>query len=116
MGQKIFMSINCNWNGSGNILSFPTLYKHKAQHRISFMAKYLVMEYDNHIYNCFSNTAVAIAEFMEWDDALKKPISANESTCQDIESNIFSWAVFSPDISSAFISCRKVNFYNLIIS
>ena len=29
-GQKIFMSINQNWNGSGHILSFPTLYKRKA--------------------------------------------------------------------------------------
>jgi len=43
-GHKIFMSINQNWNGSGHILSFPTLYLHKAQHHVSYMAKYLAME------------------------------------------------------------------------
>jgi len=115
-GQKIFMSINRNWNGSGHILSFPTLYKRDAQHRVSFMAKYLAMEYDDHIYDRFSNAAVAIAESMGWDDALKKPISANETTCRDIESITFSWEVSSPAVASALISRPKVNFDNLTVS
>ena len=80
------------------------------------MAKYLAMEYDDRIYNRFSNAAVAIAESMGWDDALKKPISANETTCRDIESITFSWEVSSPAVASALISRPKVNFDNLTVS
>jgi len=115
-GQKIFMLINQNWNGSSHILSFPTLYKREAQHCISFMAKYLAMEYDDRIYSHFSNAAVAIAKSMGWDAALKKPISANESTCRDIETITFSWEVSTPASATSLISRPKVNFDNLTIS
>jgi len=110
------MSINQNWNGSGYILSFPTLYLRKAQHCISYMAKYLVMEYDDRIYSCFSNAAVAIAESMGWDAAIKKPISANESTCCDIEMITFSWEVATPALVTSLISHPMVNFENLTVS
>jgi len=80
-GQPIFMSINCNWNGSSHVFSFPTLYRQEAQHHVSYLAKYLAMEYSPHIYAHFTTAAVAIAESMEWDATLKKPISANESLC-----------------------------------
>jgi len=52
-GQPIFMSINQNWNELGHILSFPTLYCREAQHRVSYMAKYLAEEYSPHIYAHF---------------------------------------------------------------
>jgi len=78
-GQPIFMSINCNWNGSGHVFSFPTLYHWEAQHHVSYLAKYLAEEYSPCIYAHFTTTAVVIAESMEWDATLKKPISATET-------------------------------------
>jgi len=92
------MSINCNWNGSGHVFSFPTLYHREAQHRVSYLAKYLAEEYSPCIYAHFTTTAVVIAESMEWDATLKKPISATETLCQDIENITFSWEI--PDYSS----------------
>jgi len=94
------MSINRNWNGSGHVFSFPTLYRQEAQHRVSYLAKYLAMEYSPRIYAHFTTVAVAIAESMEWDATLKKPISANESLCRDIENITFSWEI--PAQSSRF--------------
>jgi len=87
------MSINCNWNGSGHVFSFPTLYRQEAQHCVSYLAKYLAMEYSPRIYAHFTTAAVAIAESMEWDATLKKPISANESLRRDIENITFSWEI-----------------------
>jgi len=60
------------------------------------MAKYLAQEYTPHIYNQFSTSAVAIAESMEWDHKLNKPISTNESLCHDIENITFSWEIQGP--------------------
>jgi len=79
LGQKLFVSINCNWNGLGYNLSFPTLYHKDAQHWVSYMAKYLAIEYFDHIYDNFTSPAWAIAESMEWDANLKKPISTTQS-------------------------------------
>ena len=87
------MSISCNWNGSSHVFSFPTLYRWEAQHRVSYLAKYLAEEYSPHIYAHFPTAAVIIAESMEWDSTLKKPISANESLCQDIKNITFSWEI-----------------------
>jgi len=115
-GQKIFMSINQNCNGSGYILSFPTLYLHEAQHHVSYMAKYLAMEYNDYVYSRFSNATVAIAESMEWDAALKKPISANESTHHDIETISFSWELPNQASVTSSVSQPMVNFDNLTVS
>jgi len=84
-GQKIFMSINHNWNGVGHVLSFPSLYHCDAEHHVSYMAKYLAMEYSPQIYNRFTTSAVAIAESMEWDATKQKPISTNESLHWDMK-------------------------------
>ncbi len=46
------------------------------------MAKYLAMEYSEDIYSRFSSSAIAIAESMEWDAALCKPISAMQDSLQ----------------------------------
>ncbi len=92
-GQPIFMSINWNWNRSGHVFSFPSLYHWEAQHCVSYMAKYLAEEYSPHIYAHFSTAAVAIVESMEWDAVLQKPISANESLHWDIENITFSWEI-----------------------
>jgi len=80
------------------------------------MAKYLAMEYDDCIYSRFSSAAVAIAESMGWDVALKKPISANESTCHDIETITFSWEVATLASVNSLISHPMVNFGNLTVS
>jgi len=114
-GQKIFMSVNRNWNGSGYVLSFPTLYRTDAQHRASYMAKYLAMEYSERIYSRFSTAACAIAESMEWDDALKIPISATESLRREIANITFPWEI--PETSLAAPASRPlVNSDNLTVS
>ncbi len=87
------MPVNWNWNGAGYILSFPTLYQQEAQHHVSYMAKYLAMEYSEDIYSRFSSSAITISESMEWDAALCKPISACETLCKDIEQISFSWEI-----------------------
>jgi len=115
LGQKLFMSINHNWNGLGYVLSFPTLYRKDAQHWVSYMAKYLAMEYSDRIYANFTSSAQAITESMEWDATLKKPISATESLCQDIDQISFSWEISVPS-SSTPATQLLVNFNNLTIS
>jgi len=109
------MSINCNWNGSGYVLSFPTLYCKDAQHRVSYMAKYLAMEYSDCIYANFTSSAQAIAESMEWDATLKKPISTTESLHWDIDQITFSWEISVPS-SSTPVSQPLVNFDTLTVS
>jgi len=80
-------------------MSFPSLISttvRLAQHHVSYMAKYLGQEYTPHIYDKFSTPTVAIAESMEWDHKLNKPIAANESLCSDIENTTFSWEIQAP--------------------
>jgi len=115
LGQKLFMSINRNWNGSGYVLSFPTLYCKDAQHQVSYMAKYLAMEYLDCIYASFTSSVQAIAESMEWDATLKMPISATETLCRDIDQITFSWEISVPS-SSTPASQPLVNFDNLTVS
>jgi len=52
-GHKFFVSINCNWNGASHVFSFPSLYCQDAKHHISYMAKYLAMEYAPSICSSF---------------------------------------------------------------
>jgi len=80
------------------------------------MAKYLAMEYNDYVYSRFSNATVAIAESMEWDAALKKPISANESTRHDIETFSFSWELPNQALVTSSVSQPTVNFDNLTVS
>jgi len=96
-----------------HILSFPSLYCWDDEHYVSYMAKYMAMEYSPCIYSFFSTSEVAIAESMEWDAALNKPISANKSLHWDIE-NIFSLGNHQPLTTPAF-HCL-VNFTNLTVS
>jgi len=52
---------------------------------------------------------------MEWDSVLHKPISANETLCQDIENITFSWEL--SDLSSPTSTSHPlVNFDNLMVS
>jgi len=110
------MSVNQNWNGAGYILSFPTLYQQEAQHCISYMAKYLAMEYSEDIYSRFSSSAVAIAESMEWDAALCKPISACETLRKDIEQISFSWEILEKASLTSPSSWPLVNFDALTVA
>jgi len=115
-GQPIFMSINCNRNGSGHVFSFPTLYRWEAQHRVSYLSKYLAEEYSPCIYAYFTTATVIIAESMEWDATLKKPISATETLHQDIENITFSWEILDYSSLSTPASWPLVNLDKLTVS
>jgi len=110
------MSINRNWNGSGHVFSFPSLYRREAQHRVSYMAKYLAVEHSPSIYAHFSTAAVTIAESMEWDATLKKPISAIESLRRDIKNITFSWELTDQSSPSIPASRPPSTSNNLTVS
>jgi len=80
------------------------------------MAEYLAEEYSPCIYAHFTTATVAIAESMEWDAALKKPISANQSLHQDIKNITFSCKILDPSSLSTPTSRPLVNFDNLMVA
>jgi len=74
-GNKLFLSVDHNWNGQGFIFTYPTLYASQASDYVEYLPTYLAHTHSKEVYCWFTPDSVFKAKEMGWDTKKKQLIS-----------------------------------------